>query len=226
MKKLIIAITTVFVLLASNAMSMDLRPAIGISGNMGVFAATGTEKNYGETGTLKTTTDEHGVFADEFGSVFVEASFNDILSLGIDYVPHTIETPENISNEDGGETAGENNQNSVSAHFDELITVYAKINLPLGGTYLKVGFTSVDVTSKEIMNSGTSYGNDTSDGPTIGIGYDHEVSNGISIRAEVTGTEFSDVKANNGVAATGNRNEISVKDMIGARGTVSLVKTF
>jgi len=226
MKKLIIAITSVFLLLAPNAMSMDLRPVIGVSGNIGVFAATGTEKNFSETGTLKTTTDEHGVFSDEFGSVFLEASLNDTLSIGIDYVPHTIETPENISNEDGGETAGENNQNKVQAHFDELTTVYAKINLPLGGTYLKLGYSSVDVISKEIMNSGTTYGNDTSSGPTVGIGYDHEVTNGISIRAEVTGTEFSDVSANNGVASTGNRNEISVKDMIGARGTISLVKTF
>ena len=226
MKKIIIAITSAFLLFATSAMSMDLRPAVGISGNLGVFAATGTEKNYDESGSLKTTTDEYGAFAAEFGSVFVELEMNDMVSLGIDYVLHTLETPQNISNENGGSTSGQNNNNTVEAHFDDLTTIYAKLNLPLGGAYLKVGYSTVEVTSHEIMNSGNSYGNDTSDGYTVGLGYNHEVSNGVSIRAEITGTEFSDVKANNGVAATGNRNEISVKDMIGARGTISLVKAF
>jgi len=220
MKKLIIAITSVFMLMASNAMSMELRPAIGVSGNMGVFAATGTEKNFSETGTIKTTIDEHGAFATEFGSVFLELGLNDVISLGVDYVPQTLETPQNISNEN------QPNQNSVEAHFEDLTTVYAKLNLPLGGTYLKLGFSMADVISIENMNSGTTYGNDTTDGPTVGIGYNHEVAGGLSIRAEITGTDFSDVKANNGVATSGNRNEIIVKDMIGARGTISLVKSF
>ncbi len=220
MKKLIIAITSVFMLMASNAMSMELRPAIGVSGNMGVFAATGTEKNFSETGTIKTTIDEHGAFATEFGSVFLELGLNDVISLGVDYVPQTLETPQNISNEN------QPNQNSVEAHFEDLTTVYAKLNLPLGGTYLKLGFSMTDVISIENMNSGTTYGNDTTDGPTVGIGYNHEVAGGLSIRAEITGTDFSDVKANNGVATSGNRNEIIVKDMIGARGTISLVKSF
>ncbi len=101
-----------------------------------------------------------------------------------------------------------------------------KINLPLGGAYLKVGYSQVDVTSIETMNSGNSYGNDSSTGYTVGLGYDHEVASGFSIRAEVTGSDFSDVNANNGISTSGNRNEIVVKDMIGARGTISLVKAF
>ena len=118
------------------------------------------------------------------------------------------------------------NENTVEAHFEDLTTIYAKLNLPLGGTYVKLGYSMVEVISIENMNSGNTYGNDTSDGLTVGIGYDHEVSNGFSIRAEITGTDFSDVNANNGVAATGNRNEIVIKEMIGARGTISLVKSF
>ena len=226
MKKLIIAITSAFILTATSAMSMDLRPAVGISGNMGVYAATGTEKNFNETGSLNTTTEEHGAFATEFGSVFVEVGLSDAVSLGLDYVPMTLETPKNISNENGGETAGDDNSNSVEAHFEDLTTIYAKLNIPLGGTYLKLGYSMVDVLSVENMNSGNTYGNDSSDGLTVGIGYDHEVSNGFSIRAEITGTDFSNVKADNGKAASGNRNEIVIKDMIGARGTISLVKAF
>ena len=218
MKKLIIAITSAFMLFATSAMSMDLRPAVGISGNMGVYAATGIEDNYNEAGTaIDETTKEYGAFATEYASIFLEVGLNDAVSIGLDYVPQTIETPKNISQED------ESNENTVEAHFEDLTTLYAKINIPLGGTYLKLGYTQAEVTSVENMSSGNSYGNDTTSGYTVGLGYDHEVSNGFSIRAELTGSDFSDVKTNNGQT---NKTEIKVKDMIGARGTISLVKSF
>ena len=219
MKKLIIAICSIFMLTLTSAMSIEMRPAVGISGNMGVYAATGIEDNYNEDGTaIDETTKEHGAFATEFGSIFVELGLTDVLSVGVDYVPHTIETPNNKSSGGNG-----SEENSVEAHFEDLTTVYAKINVPLGGTYLKLGYTQADVISKETMSSGNSFGNDTTSGYTIGLGYNHEISNGVSVRAEITGSDFSDVKANNGAT---NKVEVKVKDMIGARGTVSLVKSF
>ena len=101
--------------------------------------------------------------------------------------------------------------------------MYAKVNTPLGGTYLKVGYSSATVKSRENMSSGNSYGDDDTSGPTVGIGYNHEISDGFSVRAEVTVSEFSDVQTNNGQT---NKTEIKVEDMIGARGTISLVKSF
>ena len=218
MKKLIIAISSILLLTVSSAMSMEFRPSIGISGNMAVYAATGTEKNFNEAGTaVDTTTDEHGAFVAEYGSIFVEAALNDMISIGLDYVPQDFETPENVSNEDEG------NQRTASARFDELTTVYAKVNIPLGGAYLKVGYSQVDVTSNENGGSRNSYGNASTDGYTVGLGYNHEVASGFSVRLEVTGSEFEDVTVNNGQT---NKTEISVKEMIGARGTLSIVKSF
>ena len=43
------------------------------------------------------------------------------------------------------------------------------------------------------------------------------------MRLEVTGTDFDDVKTSNGQT---NLTEILIKDMIGARGTLSIVKSF
>jgi opacity protein-like surface antigen len=217
MKKIIIAISSIWMLTVSSAMSMEFKPSIGISGNMGVYAATGTEKNYNNAGSaVDTTVDEHGAFASEFGSIFVEAALNDTISIGLDYASD-FETPENISNEDQG------NQRTVSAEFTDLTTVYAKLNIPLGGAYLKVGYSQADVTSNENGGSGNSYGNDTTSGMTVGLGYNQEVSGGVSVRLEVTGTNFSDVKVDNGQT---NKTEISIKEMIGARGTFSIVKSF
>ena len=218
MKKIIIAISSIWLLTVSSAMSMEFRPSIGISASLAVYAATGTEKNFNEGGTaVDTTVDEHGAFDAEYGSIFVEVAFNDALSVGVDYVPMDFETPENISNED------QPNQRTVSAEFTDLTTVYAKLNIPLGGTYLKVGYSQADVTSNENGGSGNSYGNDTTDGMTVGLGYNHELAGGLAVRLEVTGTDFSNVKANNGQT---NKTEITVKDMIGARGTLSIVKSF
>ena len=216
MKKIIIAISSIWLLTVSSAMSIS--PSIGISGNMGVYAATGTEKNYNEAGTaVDTTTDEHGAFVAEYGSIFLEAALNDVISVGVDYVPMDFETPENISQED------QTNTRTVSARFDDLTTVYAKLNVPLGGTYLKVGYSQADVTSNENGGSGNSYGNDTTSGLTVGLGYNHEVANGLAVRLEVTGTDFSDVQVTNDAT---NKTEITVKDIIGARGTLSIVKSF
>ena len=217
MKKIIIEISSIWLLTVSSAMSMEFKPSIGISGNMGVYAATGTEKLYNEGGTaVDTTIDEHGVFATEYGSIFAEVALNDTISIGLDYV-HDFETPENVSNEDQG------NQRTVSAEFSNLTTAYAKLNVPLGGTYLKVGYSQADVTSNENGGSGNNYGNDTTSGLTVGLGYNHELAGGLAVRVEVTGTDFSDVNTNNGAT---NKTEIVVKDMIGARGTFSIVKSF
>ena len=217
MKKIIIAISSIWLLTVSSAMSMEY--SIGISGNMGVYAATGTEKNFNNTGSaVDTTTDEHGAFVAEYGSVFAEIALTDTVSVGLDYAG-SFETPENISNEDQG------NQRSVSAEFTDYTTVYAKLNVPLGGTYLKVGYSTVDVTSNENGSgaSRNSYGDDQSDGFTVGVGYNHELMNGVAVRLEVTGTEFSDVQVDNGQT---NKTQIQVKEMIGARGTLSIVKSF
>ena len=221
MKKLIIAISSAFIILTTSAMSAslgDLRPSIGISGNIAGYAATGIEENYNEAGTaVDTRTTEHGAFGTEYGSIFLELGLSDVVSIGVDYVPTTIETPKNTAN------INEGNVNHVEAHFEDLTTLYAKFNVPLGGAYVKFGYSHVDVISVENMSSGNSYGNDTTSGMTAGLGYNHEVASGVSVRAEVTVSEFGDVNTTNGQT---NKTEIKVEDMIGARGTISIVKSF
>ena len=179
-------------LLATSAYSMDIRPSIGISGNIAGYAATGTEENFNNAGSaVDTTTDEHGAFVAEYGSIFLEAALNDVISVGVDYVPMDFETPENVSQED------QTNTRTVSARFDDLTTLYAKLNVPLGGTYLKVGYSQVDITPKTNGGSGNTYGSASTDGLTVGLGYNHEVSNGVSVRLEVSASEFGDVKVDN-----------------------------
>ena len=91
---------------------------------------------------------------------------------------------------------------------------------------MKFGFSQVDVVINDKMASGNTYKDVDTEGYTAGIGYAHEISNGFSIRGEVMASQFDDVQTDNGVAATGNRNVVQVESMWGAKGTVSLVKSF
>ena len=232
MKKLFIsAVFAIFS--ASSAMSAslsDLNLSLGVSGNYAAFAGEGLERNFDESGTLRTTTEEYGAFTDSVGSVFVEVGMGDVLSVGIDYVPSEIATPENVSREGtGSSAAGNDNQpgnSKVQVDFEDLTTYYVKVNLPLGGTYLKAGFHETDVLVNETMSSGNTYANTSTEGYSAGLGYNHSLDNGLSVRAEVVAMSFEDVETNNGVATSGNRNEIKVESMWGVRGSISLVKSF
>ena len=222
MRKLILSIIASLLLITTNAMSFSLSDAnisIGISGNQAAYYAEGKESASKEDGTVDKTTEEAGAFTDGYGSIFVEVGVNDNISIGLDYVPEDIKTPENISNEDRSTTT------KVSATFSDLMTLYAKINMPLGGTYLKVGLTQVDIAINENSSRTYSQPGDTS-GYMAGIGYEKDAGNGVAVRLEVTANSFDDVTSNNGVAASGNRNVVDVSDMMGARGTLSLVKSF
>ena len=226
MKKLIIvAVFAIFS--ASSAMSAsltDITPSVGISLNNAAFAGEGNSRENNETGSVDVTTDEYGAFAETYGSIFLEAGFGDVISLGIEYVPSGISSPTNTSRENEGSNS------SVSADFEDLTTVYAKINVPLGGTYLKFGFSQVDVIINDKMESGNTYKDVDTEGYTAGIGYAHEIANGLSIRAEVMASQFDDVQTTNGVTtasvSNGGKNVVQVESMWGAKGTVSLVKSF
>ena len=80
MKKLLsIAVFAIFS--ASSAMSAslsDLNLSLGISGSQAAFAGEGSERNFDESGALRTVTEEYGAFTDSISSVFFEIG-NDVI---------------------------------------------------------------------------------------------------------------------------------------------------
>ena len=219
MKKLTLLVASTF-LLFSNSFALDLKPAIGISYNTAVYAAEGTERGYNAAGAQNSLIEEYGAFADEHASIFAELNLNEHIAIGIDYVPQSISTPENTSR-DGFAT---DISNKVQVDFEDHLTIYSKINTPLGGTYLKLGYSQVDIVVNETMNSGSVYRDTDTNGYHIGIGYEHAFGTGLSLRAEVMGSQYDDAKTDNNTAL--DKNEVEVSNMIGATGTIALVKTF
>ena len=221
MRKIIAAlVTSVALVFSTSTFAVDpSQISIGVSGNFGVYAADGKEENYTHTGTLETTSRKDGAaFADGYASLFVEFAVNDTVSIGIDFVPDPITTPENVNSGEGGD---DTTDIKVKAKFEELTTLYLLAKSDIG-VYGKFGVSTmnIDVTSE---NAGTYPDPGDTNGLTIGLGYEHEAGNGVAVRAELAYQEFDDVSANNGIT---DKNEITVSNLQGATGRISLVKSF
>ena len=218
MKKILA--TLVAVVFSTSAFAIDISNlSVGISGNYGLYGANGKEENYTHTGTLERTTKKDGAaFVDQYATIFVEASLTDNVSIGLSYAPEDVETPQNVNS---GEGSDDTTDIKVKARFEELTTLYVLAKSDIG-VYGKFGLSTmnIDVTSE---NAGTYSDPGSNSGMELAIGYEHEAADGVSVRAELAYHEFDDVSANNGIT---DKNEITITNMRGATGRISLVKSF
>ena len=226
MKK-IISLMAILVLstVSAKAISMPslglLELKAGIANNSSVWGASGEEHEFGEAGADEEITKASGVFAESFDSQFVELGIGQYLSIGIDVVNDEILTPTNVSNEGGA------NEATVSVGFNDLTTTYVKLNIPfMNGVYLKAGDVEVDLDIKETVGSGRTYRNVSTNGTSVGGGYERQIGDTpLGIRLEGNYIELDAVTTNNGVATTANFNRIDVKNMEGLTGKVALTFT-
>ena len=193
---------------------------VGVGLNKGVFAAEGKEENFVD-GSLGTTTVEYGAFEDSYGSIYVEFG-NETASIGLSY-QDDVSTPTNV-NEVGGAGEQSTPTSTVSAKFQDVLTLYGLVMLPKD-FYLKAGIVDGDIQVNEVQKSGNTYADQDLEGYVLGFGVQKEAS-GANIRLELLGHSYDDVSSNNGVATTGNHNKITISDMIGANAHISINKTF
>ena len=218
MKKILATLAAL--VFSTSAFAADIsKLSLGVSGNYGVYAADGKEENTNVSGTLERTTKKEGAaFVDSYASIFAEIAFNDNFSVGVSYVPEEVETPQNVNS---GEGSDGTTDIKVKASFEDLMTIYAMVKSDIG-VYGKLGYSSmeIDVTSE---NAGTYADPGTNEGIELALGYEHEAADGISVRAELAYHEFDDVTADNGQT---DKNTITITEMRGATGRISLVKSF
>ena len=218
MKKILATLAAV--IFSTSTYAADISQlSVGITGNHGLYGADGKEENFDSGGTLERTTKKTAAFVDTYASIFAEYEVNDQVSIGLSYVPMSIETPQNVNSGEGG--AGENTDIKVKAEFEDLTTLYLLAKSDMG-VYGKFGISTMDinVTSE---NAGTYADPGSNSGLELAVGYDHEAGDGISVRAEVAYHEFDNVSANNGIT---DKNEITITDMRGLTGRISFVKSF
>ena len=217
MKKLLSAIVVTFSLISFGAVQ-----SAGFS--LGVGISDGAYHGFGKETNGTDVTEEAGVFEAGYEVIFGEIAVNDTLSFGIEFVPGDFSTPTNTNIQSDITTSGTATvqTNTVKATFEDLITVYAQAKL-WGPVYAKLGLMSVSVITNESLGTGGTYGDVDTTGIVFGLGYNHDLDNGVFVRLEVQAMEFEDVNASN---STDSTKKVSVSEMMGAQGSIRIGKTF
>ena len=228
MKKLMIA-TLAFMLGSFSIASAELGVNLGVSGQIGVFAAQAQE--------TEDATEQHkesAVSAVGYGSLFLEKTLGSRLTIGIDYVPSALSSETSEDKRTDQVAALSTNvavTQKVQVDFEDLTTLYAALNVT-ENFYVKAGSVSVDVITNEALGTGSTYGNVSLDGTMMGAGYHYNTSKGIFIRAEATLMEFDGASLTSTAAAAARpgsgdaSNVIKLNELDGVSAKISIGKSF
>ena len=218
MKKIIITLVSSIFLLIGNANAVGFN--IGGSLTGGVFSVDGaTEKNEDVTKNANSENeDAEGLYA--IGSVFTELTLTDKIAVGVDYVPHSLESNQ-VSNEQEV-SGGSNVTNTAEVHIEDMYTVYASMFLT-DSVYVKAGYTKADVLTKEILGTGGAYPDSTIDGIVVGLGYDKDLSGGMFVRLEANYADYDSVQVTNSNDST---KKVTVDGVKGYGARLSIGKSF
>ena len=199
----------------------------GVAGNLQVYAGKGVEHNGGTTGN--NLQEANGAFESSHPAIFLEGDVTDMVTIGLEYAPEAIESPENINVQRDGTTGGDytggsDKTNKASVEYEDITTLYANISLPqIEGSYLKLGYISMDVITTESLGTGGSYNDVDLDGILVGAGYKRMGDNGMFVAVEFTVADMDDVEATN---TTDTTKKVQVKDIYGATASLRIGKTF
>ena len=202
--------------------SAELGLKVGVSGQMGAFAADAVET---ENGAKSANGEAAGVIG--YTSIFLEKSLPGALSrlsVGVDYVPESLSsetTEDNRLDKTTTETAAAVT-NKVQIDFNDLTTFYVSLNIT-DNLYIKGGTTSVDVVTNENLGTGSAYGNTSLDGSMYGVGYDRTLDSGIFFRAEGNVMEFDGASL---TSTTNSDNSVKMSELNGVSGKISIGKSF
>ena len=207
--------------------------AMGITVTAGAYRASGSETE-GTTAGTKEKSSEEVVMGVGYPSIFVEYSIEQAmgLTLGIDYVPDTLSTEAtsrkdcNSASYDEAGTGTDSGlctqTNTVDADFEDLITVYVSMPIPGTNAFVKAGMKTVDVITKESLDTGSAYNDTDLDGVMFGFGWTAEVGEGVFIRASADYTDFDDLSLTS-TTNTDNKIEASLE---GVSASLSIGKSF
>ena len=196
--------------------SAELGVNVGVSGQAGIFGATAKEVS---TERTSTGTEIAGV---AYPSIFIEKSLGDRMVIGVDYMPDalssdTVETTK-LDHQSGGTDS--NVTNNLQVDFEGLTTAYVGFNIT-DAAYVKAGFMTVDVLTKENLGTGGSYGDTSLDGAMFGFGVHNEMDR-MFWRLEANYLEFDGVT----VSSTNSDNKVSINSLDGLTAKISIGTSF
>tara|TARA_B100000780_G_C21110119_1_gene448538 strand:- start:444 stop:1124 length:681 start_codon:yes stop_codon:yes gene_type:complete len=226
MKKTIISI--LLLLGTFSIASAEVGVKIGLSGNLGVYEASGFETE----GTEKNIKKDDSEAVAGMGSIFVEKTLDFLpgplsrLSIGFDHVPHSVKTPtESRSGTEEKRELGEATvkyTNQASATLSNINTFYVTASLT-DFLYVKAGMIEMDIKTTEELTTGSTYKDTSTDGYILGLGVETTTDNGLFARFELNQTELDGVKLQ---SETNVDNSVTLDDVSGTSARISIGKAF
>ena len=225
MKKIITA-AVLMVFSTFSAKAIDLG-AFSVTGgyaeNSSVWGASAKERNFDESGVVRTTKNTHGVFAESYSSYLLEMGIGRFISLGYEHTPDSITTPTNVDAE------GRPEERSTFVDFNDLNTMYVKVNLPGSGLYLLAGTVETDMDIK-ITGGTTTYTNKSVEGTITAAGFQKSIGeSNFGIRAQASYMDFDNVTTTNqaetATVANGGLNSVTADNLAGASAKIALTYT-
>ena len=207
-----IAISSLLALFGfANAQAIDSY-AVGLTGSWGAYEATGSEtvatSKQSDSGEIEVT----------LGSVFAEVDLG-MLVIGVDYIPFEADS-ESVTNVRADNVS--TGTNTASVTISDHVTAYILAPLGDSGVFVKVGYSEMDMETKENLATGGKYPNATINGVHAGIGFEADVDSNMFVRASVNYHEYDNVSVTNQ-----NNSDISVSaDLDGYSAEVSVGRRF
>jgi len=228
MKKLMIAILALMLGSFTTA-SAELGVNIGITGQMGAFMASGSEHEDDEKH------DDSALGAVGYGSIMLEKTLGDRLTIGLDYVPYALESESTSELDEDWKaspvtTAAAAVTQKVQVDFEDLTTLYAAISIT-ENFFVKAGSVSVDVVTNESLGTGSTYPNVSLDGSMFGAGYNYNKDSGMFIRVSGQVMTFDGATLNSTATCatrtgTCSNNKIVLDELNGVSGGITIGKSF
>jgi len=189
----------------------------GVTGGGTHMEATGTEtqkkgEGNGNAGAVQSATnDGQGMLGSAYGQiVFMEGTFGEGNGFAIGYEHVWGEakvsgTSANVIDAHAVDTSTQGN-NYAEGVISNLNTIFIETPgfTPLG-LYLKAGYTEMDVTTNEALDTGGTYGNTTSDGVVYGFGF-KKAAGGFQVKTEFNYTDWDTISLSNNASGAGADN--------------------
>jgi hypothetical protein len=203
---------------------------VGVSLSAGVFEVDGAKEEFkgahssgASPGNVTKNASTDGDSAEGLfgiGSIFVEKTLGDRFAVGIDYVPHSLEseTAENIQGLEVGSSA----TNTIKVEFEDYTTAYLMLKAN-ENVYAKIGYAQVDVATKEVLGTGGAYGDTDLDGVAFALGYNRDLNNGTFLRLEGNYISLDGVTLTNTNDAT---KSVTVDGIDGYGAKISIGRSF
>tara|TARA_B110000967_G_C18783761_1_gene509670 strand:+ start:52 stop:756 length:705 start_codon:yes stop_codon:yes gene_type:complete len=227
----IVAASVAIMSFAGAANSIEFK--LGVGGTSSAYYANAEEKLKGNGHKSQT----EAVAAFSYMTGFAEVAFDEAygITLGVEYSPEsikldkatrTIQTDANSTGrqDDASEETGDQ---VIEASFKDLMNIYVAIPIMGSGLNLKAGYMSAKLTTKEVLATGSTYGNKTVNGGTFGMFYDGDIGSNAFYRIEGAYNSFDDItmRGSEADAAIGDFNVISA-ELTGVAAKVSVGMKF